>query len=46
MAKKDIAGAFRLLWVSPMDTPLFAGDLPWKPEFMVKSDEDGGEEKL
>ena len=43
MAKKDIAGAFRLLWVSPMDTPLFAGDLPWKPEFMVKSDEDGGE---
>ena len=31
MAKKDIAGAFRLLWVSPEDAELFAGELPWKP---------------
>lgn len=32
MAKKDIAGAFRLLWVDPADVELFAGDLPWKAE--------------
>ena len=32
MAKKDIAGAFRLLWVDPSDVELFGGDLPWKPE--------------
>lgn len=31
MAKKDIAGAFSLLWVSPADVALFAGDLPWQP---------------
>ena len=29
MSKKDIAGAFRLLWVTPEDVELFAGDLPW-----------------
>ena len=32
MAKKDISGAFRLLWVSPEDVELFAGELPWKPQ--------------
>lgn len=32
MAKKDIAGAFRLPWVDPADVELFAGDLPWKAE--------------
>lgn len=32
VAKKDIAGAFRLLWVAPEDVELFAGDLPWRKE--------------
>ena len=32
LAKKDISGAFRLLWVDPADVELFAGDLPWVPE--------------
>eukprot|EP00435_Cladocopium_sp_Y103_P036950 s669_g9.t1 len=32
MAKKDIAGAFRLLWLRPADVGLFAGDIPWVPE--------------
>ena len=32
MSKKDIAGAFRLIWVAPADVELFAGDLPWQPE--------------
>ena len=32
LAKKDIAGAFRLLWVAPSDVELFAGDLPWREE--------------
>ena len=32
MAKKDISGAFRLLWVSPEDVELFAGELPWRPD--------------
>ena len=31
MAKKDISGTFRLLWVDPADVALFAGDLPWQP---------------
>lgn len=35
IAKKDIAGAFRLLWVAPEDVPLFAGDLPWQEEHMI-----------
>ena len=34
LAKKDVAGAFRLLWVSPADVELFAGDVPWCPERM------------
>ena len=34
LAKKDVAGAFRLLWVDPRDVELFAGDVPWKPELM------------
>ena len=34
LAKKDVAGAFRLLWVDPRDAELFAGDVPWKPELM------------
>ena len=31
LSKKDISGAFRLLWVKPADVELFAGDLPWNP---------------
>ena len=34
LAKKDVAGAFRLLWVDPRDVELFAGDVPWNPECM------------
>lgn len=34
MAKKDVAGAFRLLWVDPKDAELFAGDVPWNPSLM------------
>ena len=34
MAKKDIAGAFRLLWVAPADVELFAGELPWQEDAM------------
>ena len=40
ISKRDIAGAFRLLWVSPSDAHLFAGDLPWRPEMMEKEDGD------
>lgn len=43
IAKKDIAGAFRLLWVAPEDVPLFAGDLPWKEDFMVKTPSEDNE---
>ena len=35
MSKKDVSGAFRLLWVDPRDAPLFAGDLPWQVQHMV-----------
>ena len=38
MAKKDVAGAFRLLWVDPRDTELFAGDVPWKPDLFGPGD--------
>ena len=31
LAKKDVAGAFRLLWVDPKDVELFGGDIPWAP---------------
>ena len=34
MSKKDVAGAFRLLWIDPADVELFAGDLPWRPDLM------------
>ena len=34
LAKKDVAGAFRLLWVDPRDVELFGGDVGWKPEEM------------
>ncbi|CAE7778356.1 unnamed protein product [Symbiodinium sp. CCMP2592] len=45
MSKKDVAGAFRLLWVDPNDADLFAGDLPWVPEEMEggKQGDDGME---
>ena len=33
LAKKDIKGAFRLLWLDPEDCELFAGEVPWKPEW-------------
>ena len=42
LAKKDIAGAFRLLWVAPGDVELFAGELPWRPEHCVQGDPDEG----
>ena len=38
LAKKDVAGAFRLLWVAPADVELFAGDVPWQPESMGTGD--------
>ena len=41
MAKKDIAGAFRLLWVDPADVELFAGDLFWDSERMEPSEDAG-----
>ena len=34
LAKKDVAGAFRLLWVDPKDVELFGGDIPWAPSAM------------
>ena len=34
LAKKDVAGAFRLLWVDPRDVELFGGEVPWQPEYM------------
>ena len=34
ICKRDIAGAFRLLWLAPKDAHLFAADLPWKEEMM------------
>ena len=40
IAKKDIAGAFRLLWVAPEDVPLFAGDLPWQESHMARTEGD------
>ena len=45
IAKKDIAGAFRLLWVAPEDIPLFAGDLPWREEHMAEAERGGGTEE-
>ena len=40
LAKKDVAGAFRLLWVAPKDAELFAGDVPWEPSHMPQQDEE------
>ncbi|CAK9114808.1 unnamed protein product [Durusdinium trenchii] len=42
LSKKDISGAFRLLWVAPEDVELFAGELPWNPRkaFPNATDED------
>ena len=34
LAKKDVAGAFRLLWVDPRDVELFGGDVGWCPQEM------------
>ena len=34
MAKKDVAGAFRLLWVDPKDVEIFGGEVPWNPSLM------------
>ena len=34
MAKKDVAGAFRLLWLDPRDVELFGGEVPWEPGHM------------
>eukprot|EP00435_Cladocopium_sp_Y103_P045096 s974_g12.t2 len=41
MAKKDIAGAFRLLWLRPADVGLFAGDIPWAPDKAFQDRYDG-----
>jgi len=38
LAKKDIAGAFRLLWLSPEDCELFGGEVPWNPSEMTEDD--------
>ena len=38
VAKQDIEGAFRLVWLAPQDVPLFAGELPWAPEAMAPTD--------
>ena len=43
LAKKDIAGAFRLLWVAPEDVELFAGELPWKPTEAFGEQQEGHE---
>ena len=43
IAKKDISGAFRLLWVAPADVELFAGDLPWKDAAMPDEEGHSGE---
>lgn len=46
IAKKDVAGAFRLLWVAPEDAELFAGDVPWQADKMApgeKGEDDSGE---
>ena len=41
LAKQDIAGAFRLVWLEPQDAEFFAGDLPCWPEDVDKvGDED------
>ena len=44
LAKKDVAGAFRLLWVAPEDVELFAGDVPWQPDVMSGEGEKEGVE--
>ena len=44
LSKKDIAGAFRLLWLDLRDAELFAGDLPWTPEEMEEGDAVDGTE--
>ena len=41
IAKRDINGAFRLLWLDPDDVELFAGDIPWEPEEMPKAKNEG-----
>ena len=38
LSKKDVAGAFRLLWLDPNDAELFAGDLPWCSEAMESAE--------
>ena len=40
LAKKDVAGAFRLLWVDPRDIELFGGEVPWEPKHMGSQDPD------
>ena len=39
LAKKDVAGAFRLLWLDPKDVELFAGEVPWKVDAMGSGEE-------
>jgi hypothetical protein len=39
LAKKDIAGAFRLLWIDPEDAELFGADIPWETRSMNEPDQ-------
>ena len=45
MSKKDIAGAFRLLWVAPGDVELFGGDIPWEGDELQEGLPAEGEEQ-
>jgi len=40
ICKRDIAGAFRLLWLAPQDAHLFAGDLPWRADMMAEEEQE------
>ena len=37
LAKRDIAWAFRLLWVAPLDVSLFAGNIPFDTRLFLKA---------
>ena len=40
LAKRDIEGAFRILWLDPKDCELFAGELPWDPRALPQPEGD------
>ena len=35
LAKRDVNGAFRLVWLAPGDVETFSTTLPWSPQAMV-----------